>query len=157
MLLVSTDSTVDLSIHNDSLIAFSRELPGCPEEQLLEHPHRWFVGSREGCSCGFRHLYVASVDLGFGEPVDWYPEEGEDIEATIRFIRIVRELVAEGVSVDCIDAWPHGEEAATLSGTIHVDLPTTSDRAFRFYENHRFVFEAASNDSLQPRTPSSRR
>lgn len=139
-LLLSTDSPVDLSMHNDSLIAFSRELPESGDERFLGYPCKWFVGSRTGCSCGFRHLYVDSVGLGFDEPVDWYPEETDDIEATIRFIAIVRELVAAGASVDCVNAWAHGDEPLQLAGTVHVDLQGTRNQAFRFYENHRFLF-----------------
>jgi hypothetical protein len=79
-LVLSTDSPEDLSRHDDDArVTFTRELPGVPEEALLAYPHRWFVGSRHGCSCGFRHLHVSSVELGFGEPVDWYPEELDDV------------------------------------------------------------------------------
>lgn len=141
MLIVSTDSRADLAVHNDDLVEFSPELPGLPEESLLEHPNRWFVGSRHGCSCGFRHLY--SVDLGFGEPVDWYSEEAEDVTATLRFVTIVRGLVEQGAHLDCIDAWDHREEErATLAGIVQVPLSSLGDRAFRFFENHRFVFVA---------------
>jgi hypothetical protein len=54
MLLLSTDSPEDLSANNDSHIAFSRELPGLPEVKMLTYPHKWFVGSRHGCSCNRR-------------------------------------------------------------------------------------------------------
>jgi hypothetical protein len=142
MLLASTDSATDLTIYNDALVTFSRSLPGLPEEEMLENQYPWFVGSRHGCSCGFRHLYVGSVELGFAEPVSWYPEVAEDLAATLRFIAIVRKLVATGARVDCIDAWDHRDEPANLSGTVRVHLAEMSDRAFRFYENHRFEFSA---------------
>jgi hypothetical protein len=138
--LLSTDARGDLSTHNDDLVVFSQTLPGLPEEALLAYPSRWFVGSRQGCSCGFRHL--ASVELGFGEPVDWYREEPQDVAATVRFIAIVRELIARGARVDCIDAWDHREGPAHLAGTLAVDLARVADHAFRFMENHRFVFTA---------------
>jgi hypothetical protein len=141
MTLLSTDSPEDLGRGNNDLVRFSRELPGLPEEADLEHAHRWLIGSRHGCSCGFRHLYVGSVDLGFGEPQDWYPEEPEDLEATLQVIATIRQLVSGGARVDCIDAWAHGEATARLSGTVHVDLATLGDRSFRLFENHRFVFE----------------
>ena len=70
MILLSTDSEADLSLYNDKLIEFTSELPGLAEEALLNHPKKWFVGSQHGCSCGFRHLYVTSVELGFGVPED---------------------------------------------------------------------------------------
>ena len=141
MILLSTDSATDLSEKNDDLVIFSSELPGLAEEEFLEHKHKWFVGSRNSCSCGFRHLYVDSVDLGFGEPVDWYPEEPEDIKATKEFIAIVRKLSAQGVKVDCIDAWDNNNSTATLNGTVEIPLPQMLDPEFRFFENHRFVFK----------------
>lgn len=142
MLLLSTDTAEDLSLRNDDLVSFSNELPLLAERTLLAHPNQWFVGSRGGCSCGFRHLHVSSVALGFGEPEDWFPEEPEDIEATLRLVAIVRELTEEGVKVDCIDAWGHSSDSASLAGTIDVDLSNMNDKAFRFFESHRFVFFA---------------
>ena len=141
MVLLSTDSPADLAVHDDDLIAFSRALPGLPEEALLAHPQRWFVGSRSRCSCGFRHLHPSSVELGFAEPVDWFPEQAEDVEATLRFIAVVRELVAQGAHVDCVDAWT-SDARSDLAGTVEVALSRVSDRAFRFMESHRFVFAA---------------
>jgi hypothetical protein len=140
--VLSLDSPEDLSPRGDAQVAFSRELPGLPGEASLAHPHRWFVGSRHRCSCGFRHLHVSSVELGFAEPVDWYPEEPEDVQATLRFIAVVRDLVAQGARVDCIDVWQDEEGGGSLAGTVEVDLGHVSDRAFRFMENHRFVFES---------------
>lgn len=140
MLLLSTDAAEDLSLRNDDLVSFSNRLPALAEQKLLSHPRQWFVGSRDGCSCGFRHLYVGSVELGFGEPEDWFPEEPEDIEATLRLIAIVRALLDAGAKVDCIDAWAHSSDSACLAGTIDVDLSTVSDKSFRFFESHRFVF-----------------
>jgi hypothetical protein len=142
ILFLSTDSTAELSTCNSSLLQFSRELPDQAEVALLEHPQKWFVGSRSGCSCDFRHLTVESVELGFDEPVDWYPEEPEAIEATLAFIKAIRPLVDQGARVDCIDTWNHDDEFANLAGTTRVDLSRVDDRAFRFYENHRFVFIA---------------
>jgi len=140
MVLLSTDSPEDLSAHSDDLLTFSRTLPPLAEVALLAHPHRWFVGSRHGCSCGFRHLYIGSVSLGFGEPQDRYPEEVEDLEATRKFLSVVRALLATGAYVDCIDAWGHETETANLSETISVNLAEVSDREYRFFENHHFVF-----------------
>jgi len=140
MVLLSTDVPEDLSAHSDDLVTFSRTLPPLAEVELLSHSHRWFVGSRHGCSCGFRHLYIGSVSLGFGEPEDWYPEEPEDIEATCRLLNVIKSLLATGGSVDCIDAWGHESEAANLSATIRVNLAEVNDREFRLFENHRFEF-----------------
>jgi hypothetical protein len=141
MTVLSTNSPADLALRNGPLVRFSRDMPGLPEERYLEHEHKWFIGSRYGCSCGFRHLAVGSVELGFGEPEDWYPEEAEDIQATLRVIAAIRQLVDAGAQVDCVDAWAHGQvEAAELAGSLGVDLAVVGDAAFRFFENHRFVF-----------------
>lgn len=140
MLLLSTDSKYDFAAHNCELIAFHRTLPSLSEEALLKYPEKWFVSSKSGCSCSFRHLYVSSVELGFGEPEDWYPEEPEDIEATLIFISVIRNLVSSGAHVECIDAWDHSSELASLSGNIEVNLAEVSDSQFRFFENHKFYF-----------------
>ena len=141
--LLSTDSPVDLSARNDRLVTFSRALPGLPEEAELTYSHRWYVGSVHGCSCGFRHLYAGSVELGFGEPVEWYVEEEEDIAATLKFIETVRFLVEGGAKVECIDVWQHHEGPAQLSGTVQVNLAGLGNSEFRFFENHRFLFGQA--------------
>jgi hypothetical protein len=135
-LLLSTTSNLNLAAHNTELVRFSRDLPAIPDVSQLKHAHQWYVGSRSGCSCSFRHLY--SVELGFGEPVDWYKEEPADIEAPLQVVAIVRELLASGESVDCIDAWPRNEISPTTE--LIVGLGTLRDREFRFFENYHFVF-----------------
>lgn len=142
MLLLSTDSVEDLSAQSDDLISFSTELPPLAEQVFLKHLNKWFVGSREGCSCGFRHLDISNTELGFGEPEDWFPEKIEDIEATLRFVATVKKLIEQGANVDCINAWGHDSDSASLDGTTQVDLSQLNDRAFRFFENHRFIFTA---------------
>lgn len=141
MTLLSTTSTDDLSLANNDLVRFSQELPGIPEEKYLVFPRKWFVGSKSGCSCSFRHLYVSSVVLGFGEPEDWFPEEASDVEATRQVIAAVRALVEKGHSVDLVDIWTHGQdEAGPLDGEVDVNLREVADASFRFFENHRFTF-----------------
>jgi hypothetical protein len=54
-------------------------------------PHRWFV-TVGSCSCGLRHLHHDSADLGFAEPVGWFPQAEEDLEATRHVIQAVRIL-----------------------------------------------------------------
>jgi len=147
VLLLSTDSNTDLSRSDEALISFARELPAQAESSSLEFAHVWFVGSRSGCSCGFRHLYKDSVELGFGEPVAWYPEEPEDIEATVRFIALVRTLVARGARVDCIDLWNHNGAPARVVETIRIPVMEMNDRAFRFFEGRRFVFSAGTTST----------
>jgi len=88
-----------------------------------------------------RHLCVSSVELGFGEPEEWLPEETSDIQATKQVAATIRALVTEGAMVDCVDAWAHGlKDAAPLGGDIEVNLSEVSDTFFRFFEMHRFSF-----------------
>ena len=145
-LILSTTSDRDLTVSNNQAVIFSRCLPEIPQVSELKHAHKWLVGSRSGCSCSFRHLY--SVDLGFSEPVDWYVEDQEDIDATLQVIAIIRELVANGESVDCIDAW--GDPPGLVHATeLTVDLKRVSDRQFRFFENHHFVFTDAPPNAVR--------
>ena len=78
---LSTDFEGDLSQHSSALIRFEKDFTNCEPEimDLLLYEHPWYVGSKAGCSCTFRHL--SSVELGFGKPVDWYAEELDEIEA----------------------------------------------------------------------------
>jgi hypothetical protein len=140
MVMLSTTSEDDLSVHNSELVQFSTDVPSIPERQLLKNPQQWFVVSEEGtCSCSFRHLY--SIDLGFGEPVEWYPEELDEINATLEVIRIIRNLVNSGSRVDYIDAWEGGSSLPFVE--LDIDLGCVSNEAFRFYENHCFNFGMA--------------
>ncbi len=138
VLLLSTTSDEDLAAHNTELVRFSRNLPSIADVAKLKYRCEWYIGSRSGCSCSFRHLY--SVEVGFGEPVDWYAEEPEDIEATLQIISIIRALVASNESVDCIDAWEHQDMLPRATNEIDVDLGSLNDRQFRFFENHHFTF-----------------
>ena len=141
MTLLSTTSDANLTLGNNDLVRFSQTLPGIPEEIYLRFKNKWYIGSQSGCSCEFRHLYIGSVELGFGLPEDWYPEGPHQIEATLQVIATIRSLVDSGESVECIDAWAHGEAAPTaIAGEIEVNLSELSDEAFRFFENHRFSF-----------------
>ena len=140
MTILSTATDADLSAHNNELVTFSAVMPAIPEERYLAHPFKWFIGSRDGCSCALRHLYVSSCELGFGEPEEWYPEEAEDIEATRQIAATIRALVHGGAQVDCVDAWAQWQEgAAPLAGELTVKLSEVGDASFRFFEMHRFV------------------
>lgn len=139
--LLSTTSERDLSQFNNRLIQFSRGLPGIPEEKFLRFPVKWYLGSRNGCSCGFRHLCQGSEDLGFAEPVEWFPEEPEDIEATRLAAEIIRGLLNEGAQVDCVDGWS-GEPSTTPKPMreMTVNLSEVSNSCFRFFENTHMEF-----------------
>lgn len=153
MTLLSTTSNQDLSLVNDDLVRFSRNLPSVPEAVYLQHAFKWFIDSSSiGCSCALRHLYVSSVELGFGIPESWYPEEPEDIEATKQVCATIRGLLAQGERVDCVDAWTSGDDvAAPLAGEIVVDLSSVQDAQFRFFEMHRFEFVDSANEDRRRR------
>lgn len=142
VLLLSTTSTVDLAVHNSELVRFTKEPPNIAEVKSLKFPNKWYIGSKSGCSCSFRHLH--SIELGFSEPVEWYKEAPEDIEATGKVIEIIRDLVDRGERVDCIDAWEHQEMYPVAKAELEVNLLKINNSEFRFFENHHFTFSAAT-------------
>jgi hypothetical protein len=137
MIYLSTDSPEDLAESNSALVHFERINLGVENTSALKYPQRWYVGSKSGCSCTFRHL--ASTELGFGEPVDWAPEEEDEVLATAELYRIITRLISEGYALDAIDLW-EGSEAGNVT-RMNVDVNSVSERTFRFFENHYFVFE----------------
>ena len=139
--VISTTSERELTEFNTPLVQFSRQLPRLPEESFLRHPHKWYLGSKDGCSCGFRHLDNGNEDLGFSEPVDWWPEEHEDIEATLEAVAVFKALLEEGAELDCVDAWTQDEiQYPKLHGEVVVNFAAIPDVCFRFFEGHRFEF-----------------
>ena len=136
-LYLSTTSKKDLAALNSDMVRFERLSDDEGHASVLKYPEKWYVGSKSGCSCNFRHL--TSVELGFGEPLDWYPEEEDDIQATAELFKVIFRLVSEGNQVDCLDFW-EGMERGEVK-TLAVDLRTVPEKAFRFFENHQFVFE----------------
>ena len=135
-LILSTTSNEDLSQFNREDIRFNQQVPDRLPANLLLYPNKWYIGSRTGCSCSFRHLY--EPDLGFGIPEDWFPEEETDIEATKMFVHVVRSLLSTGERVDCIDAWDGNSERPFSQ--LSVNLSQIRDEEFRFFENHHFDF-----------------
>lgn len=137
--ILSTTSNIELTKYNSDDLVFSKEMPGIPEEKLLKYPYTWYVGSSQGCSCGFRHLMVCNFeDLGFAEPVDWFPEEPEDISATLKLVRVFKEIISDNSKLECIDAWSNElDELPVLSGSIVVSLSRISEPAFRLIENYQ--------------------
>jgi hypothetical protein len=136
---LSTDSDLDLSARNSDLAHFSKETIPEPYRALLKYPNHWYVGSKSGCSCTFRHLY--SVELGFSEPVAWYAESEAEIAATLAFIKIVRNLLQGSFQADCLDAWEGTQREEVIE--ISVNLDEITDEQFRFFENHHFIFESS--------------
>jgi hypothetical protein len=135
-LLLSTTSTEDLAKFNTGSLRFETAIPARLSADKLLYPNKWYVGSRTGCSCSFRHL--AGPEFDFGVPQDWFPEEQLDIEATLQFVSVVRSLLSNGARVDCIDLW-EGHDAEAIPW-VSVNLGLITDEEFRFYENHHFDF-----------------
>jgi hypothetical protein len=136
VVFLSTSDPGDLTAHNTGLLRFSRELGREPAVELLEHPFRWHVGSRQGCGCGFRHL--TAPELGFNTPEEWFPEEPEDLHATAEFFAVVQSLIAAGHKVDCVDVWT--QTGCDLVRRMEVATSTLRDGEFRLFENHHFRF-----------------
>jgi len=133
---ISTDSPEDLTQRSSELVRFklATVLDDDTGLQILEFPHRWYVGSKSECSCTFRHLY--SIELGFGEPVEWYPEEQEDIDATQDLYGTLASLLSSGYRVDLLDRWMDAQAEDIM--TVDVSFAEVSENAFRLFENHKF-------------------
>src|SRR6266511_2601748 len=135
-LILSTTSSANLSQFNSEEIGFDKNIPDRLPLNHLLYANKWYVGSRTGCSCSFRHLY--GHDFDFDSPEDWFPEEKSDIEATLTFIRLVRSLILKGEKVDCIDVWEGNH--ADHSHLMFLYLSHFRYEDFRFFENHNFDF-----------------
>lgn len=137
-LYLSTSSTEDLTKYNTELVHF--EHPEHLHDKVastLLNPVKWFIGAPTACSCALRHS--TEEDAEFREPQEWYPEDDDDVRATMELYRTVATLVHGGHQVDCLDAWSGMEERE--SKTISVSLSAVSEKTFRLFENHHFVFE----------------
>jgi hypothetical protein len=135
-LYLSTTSKEDLSKLNSDMVRFEQAKPQDDGTERLLHPQKWYIGSKSGCSCTFRHL--TSTELGFGEPVDWAPEEVEEIKATAELYRVIRHIISEGYAVDLLDLWVGMERGGVT--VMEVDFNIIPEAAFRLFENHHFVF-----------------
>ncbi len=138
MVHISTDSSTDLTDRNTELVRFEKVTnpESDPCLSVLEFPNKWEVGSKTGCGCTFRHLYVESVELGFSKPEDWYQEEKDELDATRQLYQALNDLLESGCQVDLVDRW---EEAAPDDiTTIKVSLDEVSEEAFRMFEGHKF-------------------
>ncbi len=146
-LFLSTDSREDLTCYNSDLVKFQHPNPDERKYlSILKHSEKWCVGSKSGCSCTFRHLL--SVELGFGEPIDWYAEEEDELRATAELYRVIAKLLSQGNQVDCLDIWMgtganDWDQAVDIKAIPEkiVDLHDVSEQAFRFFENYHFVFK----------------
>jgi hypothetical protein len=133
---ISTNSPENLTVRNSEILRL--EKVGDPNLDpciyLLDFPNRWYVGSKSVCSCTFRHLY--SVELGFGEPEDWYPEEKDEIDATRELYAVLTSLLIAGYHVDLLDRW-EGAQPEEIK-VLDVSLDDVSEKAFRMFENYKF-------------------
>ena len=126
-LYLSTTSKEDLTKYNSDLVRLERAKPEDEDARALLHSEKWYVGSKSGCSCTFRHL--TSTELGFGEPVEWAPEEQDEILATTELYRVIRRIIFEGYSVDLLNLWVGMErEAVTV---MDVDLKAIPDSSLK--------------------------
>lgn len=140
--ILSTSSPENLALHNNDLVRFKRETPPSAAPARLRYAQVWYIGSKSECSCTFRHLH--STQIGFGKPVDWYPEDSDEINATRTVVQIIRQLIGQGHHVDCIDVWnEHDHEPAAVS-EMRVKLDDLDDEDFRFFENYYFDFVVAA-------------
>ena len=141
LVYISTDFEGNLSQHNSALISFEKDFTNADKEiiDLLLYKYHWYVGSKAGCSCTFRHL--SSIELVFGEPVYWYEESSDEIEATKIFYDEISSLISQGNKVDCIEIWAGAKKGQIKR--LEVDLSAVPRDAFRFFENHHFVFNYA--------------
>ena len=139
MVHISTDCTDDLSCRTSDLVRFAspsdKTYTPCP--RILKHDRKWFVGSKSGCSCTFRHLGGESVRLGFGAPEDWFPEEQDGIDATHQLYVILKEMVQRGHQVDLFDGWC-GNEDNLEAVQLDVALSKVPMDHFRLFEDHVF-------------------
>lgn len=137
-LYLSTDSQKDLTKHNSDLVRFEPILNDDENHftMLLKNRNKWYVGSKSGCSCTFRHL--KSIELGFGEPEDWYREDQDETDATKELFYLIEQLIFCEDQVDCISIWEGSDPEDVVK--MDVQLSFLSEVSFRFFENHHFVF-----------------
>ncbi len=135
---ISTDSAENLAGHNSDLVRFEKVTSpdSDPCISLLDFLNIWYVGSKSGCSCTFRHFHSSAVELGFSEPEDWYEEEQDDIDATRKLYRTLSFLLSSGHQLDLLDRW-EGSQPEDIT-TLDVSLDDVSERAFRMFEDHKF-------------------
>jgi len=141
VLHLSTSSSRDLSEEYSKIgFTFQRIAEDAHLEEksinLLAYENRWYIGAESGCSCEFRHLAAGSLDLGFSQPEDWYPEEEDEIEATKALHGVLHTLLEQGAEVDLVDGWQRADIANFKS--IRVDLKKVGPNEFRLFEDRRF-------------------
>lgn len=147
MVYISTDSPTNLSERNSELVRFEKvtDQESDPCISVLEFQNKWVVGSKSGCSCTFRHLYISSVELGFSDPEDWYKEEKDELDATRELYQTLNEILTSGYHLDLVERW-EGSEPEDIT-TLDVSLDDVSETAFRMFEDHKFRLK---KEKIQP-------
>jgi hypothetical protein len=141
-LYISTDSSENLSIYNTEFVKFEKlsDTNNNLCTALLDHTNKWYVDSEaKRCGCSFRHLYIGAIELGFSKPVDWYKEDAEHIQATNELYSVLLNLLTSGFQVDLIDIWQGAQPEDIV--TIEVSFDKISEKAFRLFENHKFILK----------------
>ncbi len=134
---LATDSQKDLTVYNEELICFKQQIEDDKNSVILKNKLKWYISSSNGCSCSFRHLLPENVsELGFGEPEDWFPEEKENIDATKKLYRVIRELVEEKYKVEILDIWLETDLKEIKNKKIKIKEITEEE--FRLFENYIF-------------------
>ena len=139
MLYLSTDCAEDLATRSTDLMRFEKPDPRFPAPRALRHAHVWYVGSKSGCSCTFRHLCRGNKEFDFQEPQDWFPEEPDAIAATKQLYAVLAELVRRGGPVELADVWC-GEETRALQPR-EVSLSRVPADRFRLFEGFLFTLK----------------
>jgi hypothetical protein len=87
-----------------------------------------------------------SVELGFSDPVDWYKEEQEELDATRELYSTLINLLSSGYQVDLIDVWYIAQLNDIITLDVSVDI--VSKTAFRMFENHKFKLKMTQQSTL---------
>lgn len=135
---LATDCPDDISRRSSELVRFERPAleAGSVWPPALTHESRWFVGSKSHCSCTFRHLDRQSADLGFGAPVDWFPEDQDALDATRQLYEVLQDIVQREHRVQVLDCWNGNESEAPVA--LDVTLSEVPMEHFRLFEGYVF-------------------
>jgi hypothetical protein len=138
MVYMSTDCADDLRPLTTDLVRFEKPSKETYSRspRVLDHQHNWFVGSKSGCSCTFRHLSKGAEQLGFDEPQDWFPEESDGIDATQQLYDVLKSIVERGFHVSLLDCWSGDEDSEAT--TMEVSLSGIPCKRFRMMEGRLF-------------------
>ncbi len=91
-----------------------------------------------------------SVELGFSEPVDWYEEEQDELDATRELYSTLINLLSSGYQVDLVDLWQGAQPKDII--ILEVSLDEVSETAFRMFENHKFRLKKKTQQCADPNT-----